>query len=159
METDPYRTPAARLIVERKSPSMVRSIAGPLAGVTVDILGTSLFGIIFTTALAIWLATTGAAPELIVQRLEDLGATPAFYLPGALIGLAFTALGGYIAARIARRAELLHSGATGVLSMLFGFVLFEDAYVPSMRWFLWLGLALTIPAALLGGWLAHRKNV
>ncbi|MGQ0658582.1 MAG: hypothetical protein ACT4NU_10910 [Chromatiales bacterium] len=88
MDADPYRTPAARLTAEHKAPSLARSILGPVAGAAVDIVGTMLFGVIATTALALWLASEGTAPETLAQQVEAIAAAPVVYVPSAFIGLA-----------------------------------------------------------------------
>ncbi|WP_332776379.1 hypothetical protein [Polaromonas sp.] len=76
------------------------------------------------------------------------------YLTGSvIIGLLITVLGGYLAARIAKREAYLNSGMLGVVGVVIGLFLAEGLPL----WFNAVAFLLTIPAALLGGHLAKGK--
>jgi membrane protease YdiL (CAAX protease family) len=73
-----------------------------------------------------------------------------------LVGLAMTALGGYVAGAIAGRRSLAHAFWVGVLSTATGLVLNRLFKASDPAWYTVLAYGLTIPAALLGGYL-HRR--
>jgi hypothetical protein len=69
----------------------------------------------------------------------------------------FTGLGGYIARRLTPTNSFINSLSFGVINVLLGIVFFislhsHDTVMPG--WKAFLGFVLTIPAALLGGYLA-----
>jgi hypothetical protein len=73
-----------------------------------------------------------------------------------IIGTAFTCLGGFVAARIAKSKELLHSAIVGAPAMALGLV--SLPLVPISGFLVWYsvaGVLLTIPVAMLGGYLAR----
>lgn len=72
---------------------------------------------------------------------------------GLILGTASTVLGGYLAARLARTMPYFNALAFGVLGLLISAIGAGD--VPT--WFKLFGLALTLPAALIGGHLAKLR--
>lgn len=72
---------------------------------------------------------------------------------GLILGTASTVLGGYLAARLARSVPYFNALAFGVLGLLISAIGSGD--LPT--WFKLIGLALTLPAALLGGHLAKLR--
>jgi len=77
------------------------------------------------------------------------------YLAAILVeGTATTVLGGYLAARLARVTPYFNALAFGVMGLVLGALLSVD--VPT--WFRALGLSLTLPAALVGGYLWKRST-
>ncbi len=117
-----------------------------LTGFTADIGATFLF----STALAVALLDQGSSDVALASRLQGTVALDLFCL---VIGLGLTAIGGFVAARLAFGREAVHSAAVGVLSLLASLVLVGDPQmVPD--WYLTLGLGLTFPAALFGGTVA-----
>jgi len=77
------------------------------------------------------------------------------YLTSALIlGTGSTVLGGFLAARLARTVPYFNALAFGLLGLVFS--VFAAGEVPT--WFKFMGFALTLPAALLGGHLAKQRS-
>ena len=74
---------------------------------------------------------------------------------GLLLTLAANAVcgvvGGYIAARIATRRPVLHSAALGVLMLIVSIAATAFFWNRAPAWFHLTTLALTVPAAMLGG--------
>lgn len=73
-----------------------------------------------------------------------------FLLGSVILGTLSTLVGGYVAARVAKREPYLNAGAIGVLGIVLG-MLMPGNYP---LWFDLSGLLLVLPAALLGGHLA-----
>lgn len=71
-----------------------------------------------------------------------------------LIGLCYTALGGYVAAVIAKRSPLLHGAIIGGLTL--PWFLLGASTVPF--WYSVVGVLGVIPFGLLGGMLAQRRQ-
>jgi hypothetical protein len=88
-----------------------------------------------------------AAIQLVLQDTRFLLASLAY-------GTATTVFGGYVAARLARAYPYFNALAVGVLGIVLGLLLTSGA----PWWFDALGYLITLPAALLGGHLAPRRN-
>lgn len=69
-------------------------------------------------------------------------------------GLLVTAFGGYVAARIAKRAPWFHAGVVGVAFIAMRWLAIEHEPL----WFNVTAFALTLPASLLGGYLALLRK-
>ena len=95
--------------------------------------------------------------EMTDEQLREAAAAMAQqpgYLTAALIlGTASTVLGGYLAARLARTVPYFNALAFGVLGAVLG--LLTSSELPT--WFRVVGLGLTVPAALVGAYLAKRQ--
>ncbi len=127
-----------------------------LIGFFVDIGGTTLASFVYALIMGIILAVQGVPPTEIEAKMAQ---GPAVYLSSLVIGFVFTFLGGYVAGRIAKTAEVLHGGMVGVIGVLLGLALYTplnfSAYPVG---FTMVGFALAIPLALLGGYVAKSKN-
>lgn len=91
-----------------------------------------------------------AQMQLVIgEVIQDPG-----YLTAALIlGTGTTVLGGYIAARLATSVPYYNAFAFAVLGIVVTLLTAEGLPL----WFLIVGLLVTIPAALLGAYLAKRR--
>jgi len=119
-----------------------------LSGTLFDIIGTILFGSIFTFIAAIPYSNAGLDPAEIELQL---GGSLFFQALNIVNGFFFTTMGGYIAARIAKRAFIKHALLAGIASISIGVifvVLIPDA---ALRWYDMVTLLLMLPAAALGG--------
>lgn len=67
--------------------------------------------------------------------------------------LLFSVLGGYVAALIARRKEMLHAFVLGVLQLAMGIMATIQFFDTAPLWWHLTFLTLLIPASLFGGWL------
>jgi hypothetical protein len=78
-----------------------------------------------------------------------------FLMATMVAGLICTVIGGYVAARVAKKSIYLNAGAVGMVgvSVLFGFVYFGE----TLSWYDNVDMTLIIPAALWGGHLAKSK--
>ncbi len=124
-----------------------------VSGLAADWLGTLLTAGLLGAAF-------GLSPETPDSRFEELLADPGFLVAVTLNGLFFTALGGWVAGRLARGDELRHGVIVGILSLVFAAVLAATAGDgPQAAWWVdAIGYLLTVPAAAAGGWLAGHRH-
>jgi hypothetical protein len=91
-----------------------------------------------------------------VTRCVWCRATQPYLLANLLLGTFSTVLGGYIAARIAKSLPLFNACAVGVVGIAAAILLGGQSDSP--WWFNAVGYLTTIPAAIVGGWLARRES-
>jgi len=133
------------------------SIKAIAIGSLIDIGGSMLTGGVYTFVYAILLASENVPPEEMQRRVL---ADPAYYIITLIMGLAFMVLGGYVAARIARAREIMHAFWVGVVAIGIS-LLFLSGADTSMypAWYLPVSFGLTVPAAVLGGYVAQRRAI
>ncbi|HEX9437299.1 MAG TPA: hypothetical protein VGA16_09110 [Candidatus Limnocylindria bacterium] len=117
-----------------------------VTGSLVDIFGTFVLGALFFFVLENVMSTT--SPEELT-RIYD-GST-ALQVVTLALGLAMTAVGAYVAARLSKGTERLHAFAVGLVSTVTGFLIVFSAPESSPFWSQAASLILTIPAAYVGG--------
>ena len=96
------------------------SFKGVIIGSVVDVVGTNIFGMFLGIGIAIHYGLTKLPPAEMANQLKVLieqSSTVAIF--GMLVGGLFTVLGGYIAARIAKRNELLNGTLASFLCVFF----------------------------------------
>ncbi len=150
---NPYAPPQAAL---KDLPAGAGSALKAVAlGLATDIGGTFAALLAFMVAYGIALGASGASAEEIVAA-ADFSATDSWpFYAATLIGLAFSVLGGYVCARIAKRAEMRLGAVLALLSAGSGFLLAGDHYQ--------LGTLLSVTlagigAVLFGARLGYAKN-
>lgn len=123
------------------------------AGLAADWLGTLL-------TLGLLGAAFGLGPETPEARLQELLGAPEFIISATLHGSFFTALGGYVAARLAPEEPLRHALIVGALSLVLAILLtITPGEGPEAAWWVdALGYLLVVPAAAAGGWLGGRRR-
>ena len=150
---NPYKPPAAAV---RDPPRPPRSpIVAVLAGLAVDIGGTTVAGIVLGIVYAAMLAARGMGAEEIGTTLTELEVSGYFIL-STVVRLGFSALGGYVCARMARRDERRLTAIMAGLVVAIGFAM------GAARWGVGLNvlmLVLTFAVVIAGGELARRRNV
>lgn len=134
------------------------SIKGVLLGFLTDLASSITLGLLIGLAMgllaAILQARAGDA-DAARELAHRIGVSPLVLLAGGLVGLACTALGGYVCGRVARQAPLLNAGLLGLLSVGLTALMAGEG---SPLWFLIFSYAGVLPAALFGGWLAARQH-
>ena len=149
---NPYRSPLAEARPE--TPPRFRPLAvfvGWLVDEAVSIAGGIAIGILY---VIIGIAG-GARPEHIQAMIA---ASEPVQLAGLALGVASTALGGYVAAWMGRVFPLRHAFALGIVSLCSGLI-WRALFPKSMS--LGHGLVcvvITVPAALLGGNVRARQS-
>lgn len=128
-----------------------------LIGSAVDISGSA----IAAAFIGVVAATVLRAPGQSVDQLQSrLIASTGFLVTELVIGLAFSAAGAWVAARIARRRELLHAALTAVVCAALGILFMGLVHSnPVPLWYRIAGYVLVLPVAVLGGVLARAQNL
>ena len=130
------------------------NIKAVLLGSLVDIGGTLVSGIIYLLALyiAILIRQAGmeGAEELSIEQITN---GTGFQLAALIIGLGYTLLGGFVAASVAKGEKMLQAGVMGGISLLLSLFFLDADHI----WYDIISLLLTLPVALLGGYLATEE--
>ncbi len=145
---NPYAPPGAK--VDDRDPRNRRGSPwrAVFFGWLADIGGTIVFA---STVLALLAGAIAGSSPAALAALERSGG---WQMLGLVFGMGFTALGGYVTARIANYSELRLAFLTGLLSLLTGEVLLQAGEGDSsMFWVRLVGLICTIPIAMAGAWL------
>jgi hypothetical protein len=126
-------------------------------GFLVDLVGGTVAGTAAGLIFSSVLRARGVPADQVKLYYEAI----AFKVCGFAFSLSFSVLGGFVAARIAKRRELVHAGATGLVriavSLLLGLAISGDATrLPIWHWVLI--YVKVLPAAVLGGHLARLKS-
>lgn len=148
----PYRPPGAPLADQdrpRGSP-----VKGMVFGVLVDIGGTLLASFALVFLWAIWLAANGQSAEQIEQAIQKPDPSSTLSIVGYVVGTAFSGLGGYVCARVARETELQCAAVVAAISIAFGFAVGgEQSFAMNV-----LMVASTVAAVIFGAWLGLQQN-
>ncbi len=122
------------------------NVVAIVSGWAVDTVSSLLFGGIIGAIVG----SDGASEDEVIARMT---ASPGLVASTFVLGLAFTGIGGYVAASLAQQRRIAHAAAVGALSLLtsLAFSLLGPTDLPYA--FQIAGIALTIPVAALGGWL------
>jgi hypothetical protein len=148
---NPYAPPQAAL--KDAPPAAGSAIKAVTLGLLADIGGTFAAVMVFMVIYGIALGASGGS----LEELEaGAGSTDSwlFYATSA-IGLAFSVLGGYVCARIARRSEMKLGAVLAAISAVSGFILAGDSY--QLGTLLSLSIA-SIGAVLIGARLGLARN-
>jgi uncharacterized membrane protein AbrB (regulator of aidB expression) len=94
----------------------------------------------------------GASAEQIEQAIKAISLSNTYLISAFICGTITTILGGFLAAKIAKKYPYFNAAAFGVIGIVIGLVLSSD--VP--LWFEIIGYLSTLPAALYGGHLAKQ---
>jgi hypothetical protein len=153
-EPNPYRAPEAPVRDPGAGPQRPTWVA-ILAGLAADVGGTFLGSVVVTILFCVLLTGQGTAPDAVERQLADSAPFQVFSL---LYGLAFTVLGGYVAARVADRRELWHGMVLGIASLVFGEVyiaLFDIDIALWQRLASWLAI---VPAGIWGASIYRQRK-
>ena len=129
------------------------SVTAILIGAMVDIGGSFAVGMMIVVIEGVKLVAKGVPQEELTARLN---ADTGYLISAMVIGLFFSAVGGFVAAKLARRRELAHGAGAAALSLLFGLAM-ADSSVDVLVWDV-LSYGLVLPAALLGAAIGRARN-
>jgi hypothetical protein len=151
---NPYAPPEATVHdLPPKPGSWFKAIA---LGLATDIGGTLVATAILALIYGIALAASGVKREDIAATMQASATDSWLFYVSSLVGLGFSALGGYVCARIVRRSELKFGAILAALSALLG-ILFAGENTQQLGTFLSLTL-LGIGAVVVGARLGQAKN-
>jgi ABC-type glycerol-3-phosphate transport system permease component len=122
----------------------------------VDIVGTNLFSLAYfiaLIALGVLTAEQVGSPDFASTMVND----PVIFGTSFAGGTFFSVLAGYVAARMAGRAPLLH-GTLSSAACLAGHVLSLPVLMTYPLWLIALGLVVAPLAGFGGGWLASLRQ-
>lgn len=153
-DPNPYRAPDAK-VADPDGGRRGSAVAAVAAGLAVDVIGTLIGGVAVTLVLGVVLAMQGVAPEEMAETLADSSRFQVFTL---LFGLAFTVLGGYVAARVANHRELWHGMLLGIASLVLGEGYIALASVEIEVWQRIASFLLVVPAGIYGAWLRRSRK-
>ncbi|HET8569341.1 MAG TPA: hypothetical protein VFM93_10190 [Candidatus Limnocylindria bacterium] len=112
-------------------------------------------GLTFMFSAVVVAIVGGDTPEEMSRRMSS---STELMLSLALVGLAFTGIGAYVAAAMAGTRHVEHGVAVGMLSLGLGLgcqLAAPGSASSQPGWLQLVGFALTVPVAALGGW--YRK--
>ncbi|HKS54219.1 MAG TPA: hypothetical protein VJS12_02975 [Steroidobacteraceae bacterium] len=115
----------------------------------------AVFGIDFFSSWMLFAAYGGpmsGTQEQVKSAVEAMTREPGYLRAVLVLGTASTIVGGWLVARIARRIPYFNALAYGLLSVVLSALLSDD--LPT--WVRVVGIALTLPAALLGAYFGKR---
>jgi uncharacterized membrane protein len=148
----PYRPPQAAVADQdrpRGSP-----VKGMLFGVLVDVGGSMVAAFILFFIWAIWLGASGLDAEAITQAMVENDPMSGISLTGYGVGAAFSWLGGYVCARVAKETELRCAAVVAAVSAALALAMGTELPLPLNL----LLAALTVGAVMLGGWMGAQRN-
>jgi hypothetical protein len=123
-------------------------IKAVIVGAIVDNAGTLLV----MTLLAAALVSAGLSEDEVMNRMKSTNGL----LLGFIVGMGCTVGGGYLAGRMAGRAEVLHGAIVAVVGMILS-IIFHESGDP--LWFDIAGFTAIIPAGMAGGYLSLKRRV
>ncbi len=153
-EPNPYRAPGAP-VSDPGSGRRGSTVAAIAAGLAADVFGTSVGSLVVTIVLGAWLAGQGVPTEDMQAFMGESGAFQVFSL---VFGLAFTVLGGYVAARVANFRELWHGMVLGIASLVFGELYIALAGADIALWQRIASWLLMLPAGIYGAFLYRKRK-
>jgi hypothetical protein len=146
MSDNPYTPPSAP-VGDRGSERTGATWKAVLLGVTTDLFGTTIAGMVLVVLFSGMLVAQGRAPEDIAPTLLQ---SNQYLFVSLAMGLSFTVLGGYVAARVANRQEYKHALIVGIIVLIIGEIMVSSDPTGMPLSIRIIGDLLVIPAALLG---------
>ena len=134
-----------------------------VVGVVVDWVGTVFATVAIMFGVGVVLAVRLGADADIDEQMNAIVVSREFALLMAFVGTAFVSLGGFFAGIIARQEEIKHASIMGLVSLALGAAtqllpIEEQQPVWNPDWFRFLSIAVVVPAAALGGFLARLRR-
>src|SRR5689334_2955078 len=98
---NPYSAPEAALADRPGAPRS--AVVAVIVGLVTDVGGSLVAGMMLSIAYGISLARSGVRPDEIGKALSSIQPWTLFWAVSMTVGVAFSVLGGFVCARIARR--------------------------------------------------------
>lgn len=152
-QPNPYTPPQAELADAEPQPgSPVKAV---VLGLVVDIGGTLVASAVLGIIYGISLAASGASQEEIAEISANLPLDSWPIIGSTVFGCAFSVLGGYVCARIVKRAEYKYGAFVAVISAILGLLMGAGHYSELANVSL---TVLTFLMVMLGARLGYAKN-
>ncbi|MDH4161149.1 MAG: hypothetical protein OEW15_00455 [Nitrospirota bacterium] len=119
-----------------------------IVGAIVDNITTMSLMLLLMSAMS----ATGIPQDEVISRMKTLSGL----LLSLMLGLGCTAFGGYVAARMAKKSEILHGAWVGGFGIVLALV-FREEGLP--LWYHVAGFICMLPAGMAGGHLARHGQV
>ena len=127
-----------------------------IAGFATDIVGSMDVGVVLSFFVVLIAKNSGGVTP---ENLKAIQSNIFLKSIGLLGTTFFTALGGYVAAKLSKPNGSINALTVGVLSLTLGVILALLAPSVSPNWKFLLGIITTVPAAIIGGRFASRSIV
>lgn len=135
------------------------SVAGVLVGGIVDIVATNIAAIPIVIIAIARVGSNTPREQLTAALASTLRSDPLLFIAAFVVGSACSILGGYVAARIAKRAEVLNGVLSAWLCVGIGVYSVAAGKSNGPVWLIILGFTLSPAMGALGGRLGIRKLV
>jgi len=132
-----------------------------IAGVIVDYVATYVLGMVYLIVFYQKEFSKGGRTfeEAVEKALDQMLSSPEGLLALGIIGAVGTALGGYVAGRLAQAHEVKHGALVGLVSLILGVLQTSvtGQPIPLPYWYELLAYIIAVPAGALGGYFARRE--
>lgn len=132
-----------------------------IAGVIVDYVATYVLGMVYLIVFYQKEFSKGGRTfeEAVEKALDQMLSSPEGLLALGIIGAVGTALGGYVAGRLAQAHEVKHGALVGLVSLILGVLQASvtGQPIPLPYWYELLAYIIAVPAGALGGYFARRE--
>ena len=132
-----------------------------IAGVIVDYVATYVLGMVYLIVFYQKEFSEGVRTfeEAVEKALDQMLSSPESFLALGIIGAVGTALGGYVAGRLAQAHEVKHGALVGLVSLILGVLQTSvtGQPIPLPYWYELLAYIIAVPAGALGGYFARRE--
>jgi len=132
-----------------------------IAGVIVDYVATYVLGMVYLIVFYQKEFSKGGRTfeEAVEKALDQMLSSPESFLALGIIGAVGTALGGYVAGRLAQAHEVKHGALVGLVSLILGVLQTSvtGQPIPLPYWYELLAYIIAVPAGALGGYFARRE--
>jgi putative membrane protein (TIGR04086 family) len=133
-----------------------------VAGAIVDYVATYILSILYLIFFFMKEPFEGGGPsqEALERAVGEMLSSPEALVALAVIGAFCTALGGYVAGRMAKSDEIKHGALVGVVSLVLGALQMAGGGGghPLPEWYGLFAYVVAIPAGALGGYFAQRGS-
>ena len=134
---------------------ILRILKGILAGLSIDLICTFLFSLVWAMVLAIWLNMHGVEDAELAHAINQTALTFPWLAVSVCIGMTISVFAGFVAANIIQHNYSQYLGILGTLLALVSFSGSSD--ILSLKASVFFAL-LTLSAILAGGWLHDWVN-
>ena len=132
-----------------------------IAGVIVDYVATYVLGMVYLIVFYQKEFSKGGRTfeEAVEKALDQMLSSPEGLLALGIIGAVGTALGGYVAGRLARAHEVKHGALVGLVSLILGVLQTSvtGQPIPLPYWYELLAYIIAVPAGALGGYFSRSS--